>query len=156
MVCQLQRRTHPIARSAVSRKLLVTTKSSFFVTSASSRTVNTMWHPSSGVPTLPTYQTAAWSVFRNSPVWSRFSPNGCKFRENDGGDRTNSRSGKLRPRGVAVVIEAVHECMTTRCQRGNEPDAGRMPRKSGDPSGISRRNRVAAWCPPERMRLLTR
>ena len=64
----------------VSRKSLVTTKSSFFVTSASSCTVNTMWHPSSGVPTLPTYQTAAWSVFRNSRVWSRFSPNGCKFR----------------------------------------------------------------------------
>ena len=39
-----------------------------------------MWHPSSGAPTLPTYQTAAWSVFRNSRVWSRFSPNGCKFR----------------------------------------------------------------------------
>jgi hypothetical protein len=36
--------------------------------------------PVIGAPTLPTYQTAAWSVFRNSRVWSRFSPNGCKFR----------------------------------------------------------------------------
>ena len=42
--------------------------------------VSTMWHPSSGVPTLPTYPTAAWSVFRNSRVWSKCSPSGCKFR----------------------------------------------------------------------------
>jgi len=29
---------------------------------------------------LPTYPTAAWSVFRNSLVWSKCSPSGCKFR----------------------------------------------------------------------------
>ena len=103
--------------SAVSTKLLVTTKSSFFVTSASSRTVNTMRHPSSGVPILPTYQTAAWSVFRNSCVWSVFAKR-LQIQERMTTEIAQTIDQVLRPRGVAVVIEAVHECMTTRGVHG--------------------------------------
>ena len=68
----------------------------------------------------------------------------------------------LKPRGVAVVIEAVHECMTTRgvhscgVSMGDKPDAGRIPRYCRDPTRISRRHRLAAWNRLQRRRLLTR
>jgi GTP cyclohydrolase I len=68
----------------------------------------------------------------------------------------------LKPRGVAVVIEATHQCMTTRgvhsdrSGHGDEPDAGSVPGSPGDTPGISRRNRAAARIRPERMRRLTR
>jgi Glutathione S-transferase, N-terminal domain len=55
----------------------VTTRSRCCATSVSSRTASTIWRQSSGVAILPTYRTAAWSVFRSSRVWSRCSPNGC-------------------------------------------------------------------------------
>jgi hypothetical protein len=55
----------------------VTTRSCCCATSVSSRTASTIWRQSSGVAILPTYRTAAWSVFRSSRVWSRCSPNGC-------------------------------------------------------------------------------
>jgi len=47
----------------------------------------------------------------------------------------------LQPRGVAVVIQAAHQCMTTRDQEArraddHQPDAGRVPRQSGDPRRI--------------------
>ena len=68
----------------------------------------------------------------------------------------------LRPRGVAVVIEAVHECMTTRGVHScgvsmvTSRMLGAFRSNPETTSGISRCNRVAAWCPSERMQLLTR
>ena len=47
----------------------------------------------------------------------------------------------LEPRGVAVVIEAAHQCMTTRgvhktgCDDGDQPHAGRVPRRPDDAAG---------------------
>ena len=47
----------------------------------------------------------------------------------------------LEPRGVAVVIEAAHQCMTTRGVHktgrddGDQPHAGRVPRRPDDAAG---------------------
>ena len=54
----------------------------------------------------------------------------------------NTLHDVLQPRGVAVVIEAAHQCMTTRgvhkpgVDHGDQPHAGRLPRQSRDPPRI--------------------
>ena len=50
----------------------------------------------------------------------------------------NTLQEVLQPRGVAVVIEAAHQCMTTRgvhksgVDHGDQPHAGRLPRQWRD------------------------
>ena len=54
----------------------------------------------------------------------------------------NTLQEVLQPRGVAVVIEAAHQCMTTRgvhksdVDHGDQPHAGRLPRQWRDPPRI--------------------
>ena len=49
----------------------------------------------------------------------------------------------LQPKGVAVVLEAAHQCMTTRGKAqarrhpGDQPHARRIPRRRHYPPGIS-------------------
>ena len=52
----------------------------------------------------------------------------------------NTLDEVLQPKGVAVVIEAAHQCMTTRgvhkpgVTHGDEPDARRLPRRPAQPA----------------------
>ena len=54
----------------------------------------------------------------------------------------NTIEDVLQPRGVAVVIEAAHQCMTTRgvhkpgVDHGDQPDARRLPRRPVHPPRI--------------------
>ena len=53
----------------------------------------------------------------------------------------------LKPHGVGVVIEAAHQCMTTRGDsqagrhHGDQPHARLLSRRPGDPPGVSRDDR---------------
>ena len=55
----------------------------------------------------------------------------------------NTLDEVLQPKGVAVVIEAAHQCMTTRGvhkpgrQHGDEPHARRLPRRPDDAGASS-------------------
>ena len=60
----------------------------------------------------------------------------------------NTLQDVLQPRGVAVVIEAAHQCMTTRgvhksdVTHGDQPHAGRLPRQRRDTARIPDHDRA--------------
>jgi GTP cyclohydrolase I len=60
----------------------------------------------------------------------------------------NTLDEVLQPKGVAVVIEAAHQCMTTRgvhkpgTDLVTKSDAGVLPRQCADPPGVPRRGRL--------------
>ncbi len=62
----------------------------------------------------------------------------------------NTIQDVLQPRGVAVVIEAAHQCMTTRGihksgrDDGDQPHAGRVPRRSDDAARVAGDDRPTA------------
>ena len=94
--------------------MLVTTKSSFFVTSASSSHCEHHVAPIIGcthIAYLPDRRVVGISKFaRLVQVFAKR----LQIQERMTAEIAQTIDRVLRPRGVAVVIEAVHECMTTR------------------------------------------
>ena len=72
----------------------------------------------------------------------RLSPSGCRSRRSSRRRSPTPSSEVLQPRGVAVVIEAAHQCMTTRgvhkpgVDHGDQPHAGRLPRRWRDAARV--------------------
>ncbi len=61
-----------------------------------------------------TCRTSAWSASASSPAWSTPIAFRLQIQEKLTAQIANTLQEVLQPRGVAVVIEAAHQCMTTR------------------------------------------
>ena len=104
----------PIICGAPSRKSAATTRWWCCVTSASSHFVSTIWRPSSGrvhVGYLPTNKVVGISKLARvvDGYARRF-----QVQEKLTAQIANCITEVLKPRGAGVVIDAVHQCMTTR------------------------------------------
>ena len=70
--------------------------------------------PIIGRPMSAICPTSASSASASSRGWSMPSPTACRSRRSCTAQIANTLQEVLQPRGVAVVIEAAHQCMTTR------------------------------------------
>ena len=135
-------RHRPGARccSAPSRRSRATTRSCCCATSASRAIASTTWCRSSAGPTSPTCRNnRVVGISKLARVVDAYAKR-LQIQEKLTAQIANTIDDVLQPRGVAVVIEAAHQCMTTRGvhkpgrQHGDQPDARRLPRRRGNPA----------------------
>ncbi len=106
--------TPPRCWSVPSKRWRATTRSSCCVTSGWKATASITWCRSSAVLTSPICREAASSGSASWPAWWTHSASACRSRRKLTVQIADTINDVLRPKGVAVVIEAGHQCMTTR------------------------------------------
>ena len=101
-------------RAAPSTRSAAMTRSCCCAIFRSSRTANIIWRRSSARPRSPICRATAWSEYPSLPECSTVSRGALQVQERLTAQVADCICEHLQPKGVAVVIEASHACMTAR------------------------------------------
>jgi hypothetical protein len=97
----------------LSMRSTATTRWWFYATFALRVIANTTSPPSSGELASPTFRAGVWSISKLARVVQAFARR-LQIQEKMTAQIANTIDAVLQPKGVGVVIKAVHHCMTTR------------------------------------------